>query len=68
MGQRLLIVIADNKAGFQSLDGPRRREAAGGVTAYYCLFLVAAGGAGRTSAHGSEFFCFASGRPLIVDS
>jgi hypothetical protein len=39
---------------------------ASGVS-HYCLFLAAAGGADRTSAHGSEFFFSASGRPLTVD-
>jgi hypothetical protein len=38
-----------------------------GRVSHYCLFLAAAGGAGRTSAHGSEFFFSASGRPLTVD-
>ena len=37
------------------------------VAIHFCLFFAAAGGADRTSAHGSEF-CFASGRLLIVDS
>jgi len=43
-----------------------RREAA---RRHSLLFLLGrpAGGADRTSAHGSEF-CFASGRPLIVNS
>jgi len=43
----------------------RRREATGGVC-HYCLFLAAAGGAGRTSPHGSDFF-FSASVPLTVD-
>jgi hypothetical protein len=31
------------------------------------LYLVAAGGAGRTSTHGSDFFFSASGSFLIAD-
>ena len=31
---------------------------------HYCLYLVAAGGARRTSTHGSDFFFSASGSPL----
>ena len=49
----------------QFLYRPRRRKAA--RVSHYCLFLAAAGGAGRTSAHGSDLFFSASGRPLIVD-
>jgi len=41
-------------------------KAAGGLS-HYCLFLVAAGGAGRTSAHGSDFFFSISEGPLIAD-
>jgi hypothetical protein len=42
----------------RSLAGPFSR---------YCLFLAAAGGAVRTSAHGSDFFFSLSGSLLIVD-
>ena len=36
------------------IDGPGRREAAGGVNRY-CLFLVAGGGVGRIFAKGLSF-------------
>jgi hypothetical protein len=51
----------------------KRRELPTAVVAHderrgsYCFFLAAVGGAGRASAHGSDFFFSASGSPLIID-
>ena len=54
------------RSAFLSMMGDQARggrEVAGGIN-HYCLFLAAGGGgAGRTSAHGSEVFFSASGHP-----
>src|SRR4029077_6983962 len=66
MGELLSGAIAHDEAGCRFFDGPGRREVAGGIS-HYCLLLAAAGGAGRTSPHGSGFFFSGTETPLIVD-
>jgi hypothetical protein len=45
----------------------QNRAGSGGRDSHYCLFLAAAGGAGRTSPHGSGFFFSGTETPLTVD-
>ena len=56
VSELLFVSVAHDVVVRLQLGRPGRREAAFGVS-HYCLFLAAAaGGAGRISAHGSDFF------------
>jgi len=66
VGKLLTVSVTHDVVVRLEFGGPRWWEMASRVS-HYCFFLAAAaGGAGRKSAHGSDFFS-ASRRPLIID-
>jgi hypothetical protein len=64
VAQRVPVCVAHDGTVRRYLSGSQGRGEA--AVSHYCLFLAAAGRAGRTSAHGSDFF-FCSGISLRVD-
>jgi len=55
--------LIDLNVRYMKEPEPALPEAAGGAI-HYCLFLAAAGGAERTSAHGSDFLFFCVRNPF----